>query len=138
MTKFCRSCFAPVFKEYGNIQCLDCGNRQDLRTRMLLMHSDLVVIMLHQIHNEIQHLFCKMVVPCRNCIYVVTDYIPGWGFDLKDISLEFRIPKAHLACIPYCPGIGTDQRPAIREYSYMNFDLEVERSGLKILKALGF
>ncbi len=137
MTKFCKGYFAPVFKKYGNIQCLDCSDGLDRRKGRLLRQADLVAITIHQSHKELCSLFCKTYVPFANCIYIVTGYVPGWGFDLKDISFEFRIPGTRLACIPYCLGINDDKRPIVTEYCYMNFDLELKKTGRIMLKALG-
>ena len=30
---FCIDFFAPLLKKYGDIQCLDCGSRRDIRTQ---------------------------------------------------------------------------------------------------------
>lgn len=138
MTRFCKSCFSPIFKDYGNIQCLDCSCGRDRRTRRLLFSADLVAITVNQSHRELSSLFCRPTIPFDKCIYIVTGYVPGWGFDLEDISFEFRIPNASLACVPYCLGMSDEKGPIVKEYCYMDFDLELERASRKMLRALGF
>ncbi len=138
MTGFCKRYFTPFFKDFGDIQCLDLQQGSDARTRRLMLQADLVVVTIRQSHRELHSLFCETIVPCKNCVYVITDYIPGLDWSLNDISFEFRIPKTHLGCIPYCLGMGTERRPIDTNYCYMNFDREMQNVGNIILRALGF
>ncbi|MCD8217148.1 MAG: hypothetical protein LUD01_03740 [Clostridiales bacterium] len=148
--RFCMDFFASSLKPFGDIQCLDCGNRQDRRTVQLLHQADLVVIALRQSHREICDLFCKNTLRFSNCIYLIVDYFPDREFDLANISFEFRIPLSRLACIPYHPGrrdLFPGEEPAENRtgrsilrtgHGRPGFRRELCRARRVILQALGF
>ncbi len=130
--------FASVFRRYGDIQCLNLKNNQDLRTRSLLLQADLVVIPLRQSHRELCQLICHCDLRLPNAVLLILDYVGESDPTLKDIAVEFRIPFSRLACVPYSPlnrGDGKKTGP-------VSFPSEVRRelarAGQVILQALGF
>lgn len=124
---FCMDYFMSALRKYGDIQCLNCKDKKDRRTRKLLNQADLVVIVLRQNRREINNLFCKSAWHFSNCIYLIANYFPDQDFNLKKISFELRIPSSRLVCIPYSPRYGEVLRTR-----------EVKHAGEMMLKALGF
>lgn len=141
--------FSVYFRKFGDIQCLDCKNNQDIRTLRLMRQADLVVIAVHQSHRELCDLFLSSGIRFSNCVWLIVDYIPEPGFNLTRISLEFRIPDSRLLCVPYQPaGEKLLQKRnwcrsrAFTEFSFglsnQDYRRELTRSAQMMLKALGF
>ncbi len=134
----CIGYFSSFFQRYGNIQCLDFRDNRDSRTFSLLRQADLVVIILHQSHREFCSLTCNDSPRLPNCVYLVTDYVPGGGQSLRDFTFEFRIPPSRLACVPYSPRMRESKKwPDIGPLS-ADFRRELVRAGQIMLRALGF
>ncbi len=130
--------FSSFFRRYGNIQCIDCKNNHDLRTRSLMSQADLVVIPIHQDYRELCSLFCGNRIRFPNCVYLVVNYVPGDYLNLRRITFEFRIPSTHLACIPYSPRIRETKNWPGTVLLPTDVRREMDRAGQIMLLALGF
>ncbi len=100
--------------------------------------ADLVVIMLHQDLRELNRLYFGYGIRFPNCVWLITDYIPGSSPDLKKIMFEFRIPSSRLAGIPYTPRMcGAKKNPG-SDPLCAELRRELNHAGQIILHALGF
>ncbi len=130
--------FASALRRFGDIQCLNCTDRHDRRTRRLLHQADLVVITLHQSHRELCRLICECDLRFPNTVLLLTDYVEGGEPNLAQIAVEFRIPPSRLADIPYSPhGREGKKEPDPGRFS-PSMRRELARAGHIMLQALGF
>ncbi len=126
------------FQRYGDIQCLDCGDHRDARTRRLLRQADLVVFTLPQDCREFGRLFCQNRVRFPNCVWLIMDYVPGIAPDLKQITFEFRIPSSRLAGISYSPRLREAKKVPGTGPLSSDIRRELNHAGQIMLRALGF
>ncbi len=103
-----------------------------------MIQADLVVILLHQDCRELNSLYLSYGVRFPNCVWLITDYVPGGSPGLEDIMFRFRIPRSRLACIPYTPRpYGSKKNPGT-DPMYSELRRELNHAGHIILRALGF
>ncbi len=134
----CIRYLSSFFRKYGDIQCLDCGDRRDARTQKLLRQADLVVIALRQSLREFCSLFCQHGIRYPNCVWLVRDYVPGGTPDLKKLLYEFRIPSSRLASVPYSPRLREAKKNPGKGPLPADIRVELNRAGQVMLLALGF
>lgn len=145
---FCIDFFSPLLKKYGDIQCLDCGCRRDLRTRRLLLQADLVIVSLPQEKDLWDTYFCYEFRRYTNMMYMVMDYFPRESIRPEQICQNYRIPANRLALIPYNIRFREAERKGeSRRYlefrnspppyeEYIGFQDELKRSARLFLQAL--
>ncbi len=117
---------------------MDCGSCSDRRTGRLLHQADLVVIIVRQSRAEFCRMFCGNRMSFHNCIWLITDYIPGIAPDMNGIMFEFRIPSSRLAGVRYSPHLRNTKK--IPDTGSLSPDIrrDLNRAGHIMLIALGF
>ncbi len=127
-----------LFQRHGDIQWIACQGPPEGRNLRLLHGADLVVITLRQSRQDLSRLFLQDRLRFPNCVFLITDYVPDVSPDLSRLAFEFRIPRSHLAQIPYTPCLREGKKwpgPGLRQ---KEFRRDLTQAGQIMLRALGF
>lgn len=86
-----------------DVTFIDCGNHMDGWTKQVIKEADLLVVNLKQTSASFDEFFLKNGSLAAKVLYLVGNYQKESVYNKQNLRRIYRIPKEHLAVIPFNP-----------------------------------